>query len=841
MSTDEFPRVVSFSRGRPGPSNTRPVTLPREVSAVRDTAVSWLFARMKEVFAAVDDSLFETAEKVNRQDEQDGIFQALRSLRLERHRLIDRFVNLVGQGFAEIPEAGADDSTLEEAEEPAEPGLALVEDEDLEQQVALKGIIAAARRDFASPIAEMSLRLDTLLPVKVYDGNMPLAPVAICRALRKTLKPLDIHLRARLIVLKKFEKLLAVRLGELYGKCNQVLVEKGVLPDLKDPLLMRRAQSRGSRTPVAPPGSRSTPAQPSAGPVPDGQGDVAGAQSPGFPGYQSNSPGGVPAAGGHASGAHGTGAAPVGGGHAPGAQGAGGYGLVPAAPGVASLATPDLLQHLGELQVTVPMEASSLGTVLNVNTLLEQRLVQAQQKASLEELDTEVIRMVDMLFSFMLEDRNLAEPIKVQLIRLQLPLLKLAVADKTFFSKGGHPARRLFNALADAAIGWQARDNYREDRFYREVCQIVERVLQEFENDEGVFQELLQDFDTFVSRERVRARIMEKRTLDEVQGKARIEAAKARVAAVFDALTAERQLPRIVHIWLNRVWNNVLFRACLKEGTDSESWRRSVLTARDLVWSAVAPMPESSFKMQQLLPGLRQRLKDGAESLSINRTELERLLGGLDTFYRERQSLADRVESERERRTRERLVQELLREADSVMKIPAVQPGGEEAPLPDREPDSHPGAEAAASADNVELEDSETDLPAPEELDRLSREAVVPPQQELPAIANTDEHWRQTYHLKGSWFMLQPGDSHPTRCRLAAIIRDLDQFMFVNRSGVKVAVYSRLELAHALRSGNLKPLEDGPLFERALRYVMGNIGETKIAVEVDEPAAEPVS
>ncbi|WP_237054702.1 DUF1631 domain-containing protein [Microbulbifer sediminum] len=838
MSTDEFPRVVSFSPGQRGRDVVPQIKLPREAIAVRDSAVSWLFARMKEVFAAVDDSLFETAEKVHRQDEQDGIFQALRTLRLERHRLIDRFVNLVGQGFGEIAVTDTGDGTLEEAEESAETGLALVQDEDLEQQVALKGIIAAARRDLASPIAELSLRLDTLLPVKVYDTTMPLAPVAICRALRKALQPLDIHLRARLIVLKKFEKLLASRLGELYGKCNQLMIERGVLPDLKDPLLLRRARARGSRS--APPatgaGDRNTPAS---------QGAPAGTATSGTShGVGSAGPGGFGDAGGaHSPGYQGS--APSGG-HGPGGvQGDGGYGLVPAAPGVAAMATPDLLEHLGQLQVTVPLEASSIGSVLNVNTLLEQRLVQSRQKASLEELDTEVIRMVDMLFSFMLEDRNLAEPVKVQLIRLQLPLLKLAVADKTFFSKGGHPARRLFNALADAAIGWQARENYKEDRFYREVCLVVERVLREFDSDEGVFDELLENFDKFVSRERVRARIMEKRTLDEVQGKARIEAAKARVGAVFEALTAERQLPRIVHIWLNRVWNNVLFRACLKEGTDSENWRRSVLTARDLVWSAVAPMPESGFKMQQLLPGLRKRLRLGAESLSINKTELQRLLGGLDAFYRERQNLADRVESERERRTRERLVQELLREADSVMQIPAVHPGEDADPSPAVEQVACAGTSeeqlAAVMPENGELEDSETDLPAPEELDRLSREAVRPAQVDLPTLANTDEHWRQTYHLKGSWFMLQPVEGVPVRCRLAAIIRDLDQFMFVNRSGVKVAVYSRLELAHALRESNLKPLEDGPLFERALRYVVGNIGEIKLAVDVDAPAGEPVS
>jgi hypothetical protein len=87
--------------------------------------------------------------------------------------------------------------------------------------------------------------------------------------------------------------------------------------------------------------------------------------------------------------------------------------------------------------------------------------------------------------------------------------------------------------------------------------------------------------------------------------------------------------------------------------------------------------------------------------------------------------------------------------------------------------------------------------------------------------------------------MLHQPEKAPVRCRLAAIIRDLDQFMFVNRTGARVAVYTRLELAHALREEQMKPLEQGPLFERALQHVVGSIGESKIPVTVcDEQGME---
>ncbi|AOS97354.1 hypothetical protein AUP74_01924 [Microbulbifer aggregans] len=888
MDTNDFPRVVAFSGKNvndSGRSRTSP--LPSKVASVRDTASSWLFARVKEIFTAVDDTLFATAEKVLTQEEQDGLFQALRVLRLERNRVTDRFISGVSQAFEDLndPHRARENSATREAAA-ADGSLSLVQNDDLEQQVAIKTIIAAVKRDHASPIAELTLRLDTLLPSKVYDENMPLSPAVVCDAFIQALSPLDIHLRARLTVLKKFEQLLGLKLGTLYKNCNDLLIEKGVLPGLKDPLLHRRTRS-GNTPPPAPQASAPTaqPEQgelgehavqnpwqggmvPGAGPASGFGVPAAGMPASGaVPGFSAPS-GGMPAAAGPAAGAQGgagSTAVPygsggmVGGAGVPGGAagqsggGAGGYGLMPASAGVAPMATPDLLQHLGALQVSVPLQAGPTGQLLDVSGLLQDRLVESKQKASLEELDSEVIRMVDMLFSFMLEDRNLAEPIKVQLIRLQLPLLKLAVADKAFFSKGGHPARKLFNALADAAIGWQPGENFREEPFYKEISLIVEEVLEKFDQDEGIFVQLLEDFEAFVDRERRRARVMERRSVEEAQGSARVEAAKARVAAVFDALTAERRLPKVVHVWLNRVWNSVLFRTCLKEGTDSDQWRRNVLTARDLVWSVVAPMPESSFKMQQLLPGLRKRLDEGAASLSLNAGDRQRLMQALDRLYRERQTLADRVESERERRTRERLVQELRREADSILRIPDVAPQETVEAKVQQGDIAAPAAEISALAegehadptvevDVQELLDGDADLPRMETLEQVVQEAPQRKEATLKPLSDSDEHWRQTYHLKDSWFMLHEADKAPVRCRLAAIIRDLDQFMFVNRSGARVAIYSRLQLAHALREEKMTPLEQGPLFERALQHVVGNIGDSKIPVSVGEDAvSEQVS
>ena len=784
------------ARAYPGASRQ----LSKTVNLINQKTIQWLQARAEEVFAQVDDSLFTMAEKAHQQDEQDRLFHAIRALRVEQSDLVDGFCDGVEERFRNPRNDHPDEEGA--GSEASLKSLSLVNNDDLEQQVAIRTMISNIKRDHAESIAALSLRLDTLLPCKVYDENLPLGPAAICAAFAEVLEDVDIALRARMTVFKKFELHLINRLGELYDSCNGLLIEQGVLPTIEDPL---RHRNRSSGRPPQPSAQRQA-GQDGAGQLP--QGDMPGA------------PGGMYAATAAAGFSGGTGS---GGGMV--SNGSFAPGLMPVGSGAAPMATPALLQQLGQFQMSLPVQSAPAGQLVNVTELLQEHLKASNQSASLHELDSEVIRLVDMLFSFMLEDRNLAEPIKAQLIRLQLPMLKLAVADKAFFSKGGHPARRLLNEMADAAIGWQPGENYLNDPLYREICTIVDGVLAEYDEDEEVFVRLLESFREFSVRERKRAAVMERRTIDEAQGAARVEAAKTRVAAVFDALTAERKLPKIVHEWLTRVWSSILFRTCLKEGTGSGLWRQHVLTARDLIWSVVAPMPESSVKMRRLLPDLKKRLQEGAQSLSLSAGDQQRLLGGLEVLYQERQKLGERVESERERRTRERLVQELRREADSVLSIPVA----EEAEVLEAEPE----ASLEVPLDEArELPAGEKALPEVEEIQQVVSEATAAKSGALKSIPQDDHHWQQTYHLKDSWFLLRHPEKLPVRCRLAAIISDLDQFMFVNRQGAKVGVYSRVELAQALRNEELMPLEQGPLFERALEYVVGNCGESKIAITV---------
>src|SRR5690554_7459077 len=92
-----------------------------------------------------------------------------------------------------------------------------------------------------------------------------------------------------------------------------------------------------------------------------------------------------------------------------------------------------------------------------------------------------------MLFEFILDDYNLSSPVQVLISRLQIPILKVVIKDKSFFSKTTHPARKLLNSLARAGIGWSSSDEKGRDKLYDQIHTVVQRILDEFEGDISLF------------------------------------------------------------------------------------------------------------------------------------------------------------------------------------------------------------------------------------------------------------------------------------------------------------------------------------------------------------------
>src|SRR5690606_2299128 len=281
--------------------------------------------------------------------------------------------------------------------------------------------------------------------------------------------------------------------------------------------------------------------------------------------------------------------------------------------------------------------ARGAGATPNLRELLNNILSSGQQKPQIiNQVDDDVINLVSMMFDFILDDRNLAAPMKALLGRLQIPMVKVAIADKSFFSKGGHPARRLLNEMAMAALGWQesSEENQRKDSLFNKMEAMVQTILSEFESDISIFGQLLSDFRAYLDKEKRRAQILEQRTIDAEDGKAKSERARADVDAALTSVINDQVLPESATKLLREAWANVMFITCLKYGTTSDEWLSTVNTAQLLVWSLTVPMDKDNRqRLLKVVPELLQKLRGGFESISFNPFDATQLFKQLESLH----------------------------------------------------------------------------------------------------------------------------------------------------------------------------------------------------------------
>lgn len=278
------------------------------------------------------------------------------------------------------------------------------------------------------------------------------------------------------------------------------------------------------------------------------------------------------------------------------------------------IATRDLLRLLSHLQQYVPEPGGE--DDFDLRNQLEQLLTRGSVKSGksrvLEEADEDVTNLVAMLFEFMFDDSGVPDAFKALIARLQIPLLKVAVLDKSLFSCAEHPARRLLNDMASAVIGWSPPHDHPRDNLYLCIEQLVQRVLNEFVEDPAIFSQLLTTFSAFIAQERKRSERLERHTRDAEQERLQVEVARQRVAHVLNRRLVGKTLPPSVLQFVQQAWSQVLLVAVLKHGEQSLQWQAALRTVDELIWSVgLREDTEAGRRLLEQLPGLLKALRDG--------------------------------------------------------------------------------------------------------------------------------------------------------------------------------------------------------------------------------------
>ncbi|MFT6031137.1 MAG: hypothetical protein ACI8O8_002887, partial [Oleiphilaceae bacterium] len=291
-----------------------------------------------------------------------------------------------------------------------------------------------------------------------------------------------------------------------------------------------------------------------------------------------------------------------------------------------------------------------------------------------------------------------------------------------------------------------------------------------------------------------------------------------------------KEIPECVLTLLQDGWSRVMILDYLKLGDESSEWKGHQQFIYDLVWS-VCPSEDGSDargKLLQLIPTLMRRLHQGLQEASFDEFSLTNLLRDLEkshisTLKRlHKQALLDEQEAAK-------LLSENQLKIDSqvtekVEPIVTVENTLDDEALKgslDIDEDFKEFQEKLSSKEinDVLATHQETVEPAAVKVSLTESKTEV----DEISMDDNDPFMLQVNRFSvGCWFEFSR-NTQIERAKLAAVIKINGHYIFVNRSGVKIAEKTKQELALDLKSGLIQVLNDGLLFDRALESVIGNL------------------
>lgn len=764
LQTGNVVKMQDFSAQR----NGQPTASAGDVlEACRRLSLGILKQAVAGVMDRVDDALFDLADKAVNNAAQERYFDAMREVRLKRAGVEAEFGRCVEDAFHAVGRPGQD-KPRNDAD-----GLGLVELDDLEESLAAENMADKVRDRSWEVLAELDQRLGMVLGRPGLEGpENPLGPENLFEAFRQACDVIESGLEVRLLVLKLFDRYGGAVMDGMYQQVNRLLVQRGILPEL--PKSVARPPVRRNAGPVAPLSADS------AGNASESPGSAAEEDLFGLMERFLNR--GAVTATGFSQGSA--------------TRYSGGLGITVDATTLSALTR---LQQ-GDAD-SLGLQGYVWGDVAEGTNVLqavkEARVLGDPQGAGSLTLD-----VVSMMFDFILGDPNIPAPMKALIGRLQIPVLKVALLDKSLFSHKNHPTRQLLNTLAEAALAW-SEESDPDQTLLRKIEAIVQRVLDEFDQDITLFSELKQELDEFQDEEQQAAEIRESRLAEEVRGKERGVLARLEAREILSGRLAADDVPRTVRTFLQNHWSEVLVDTYLGEGPDSGAWKVAVETVDILIWStSPKATPGERRRLMGLLPELLRRLKQGMQRISLLEAEQTRFLVGLADYH----ARAIRGES-----------------LNGGTNGPSDGPSdGDQSPKPEPTGASQP-------ANNPETGAVQTESALPLNAGRHAQEATLASKEDQDMPVEDEFVTRARALDKGAWLQFTRDDGRSIRARLSWKSSVTGTYFFTSRQGVKWIERSLEVLARELRQGKAEVLDDTPLFDRVVSNVMDTLQVDKAA------------
>lgn len=704
------------------------------LSAVSRLASDTLGRQASALFVALPRVMLDLAGSTPVVAEQQRFVDALRELSRTQEDIRADFLGRVAAGFSRIsrPATGSLGPQRISAE-----SLELVSAEAIERHVLATGMGNRARSRAQKALFQLHERMLHIAPLAFEEQDNPFDPGNIANAFLEACAPLGATPAILRPLCGRFDADVLAGIEDLYAAANALLREAGVLPDLS-PL------NRASRKPEA----RARPDDADATGVVSEQGAAEGDRA----GVVLQEIGELIAR---------LRSSEV---------------RAPAVSGVSASAPPSVnTAGLARLVAELQGHSTWLDAGSEPAPDIRQALAILAARAggvSLAMVDQDTIGLVTLFFDTVNADRNLPLEIQAMIARLQLPLLRLALQDRSFFADAAHPARQLIDLMARAGLGWDPDSAEAQSALLTQLRTVVDEVLAG-DNDRASYAAAASRLQEHAARTEQRALKVERRTAERAEAEARTNAARD---AVYQALRERidgSTLPAPVLEFLTRDWQRVMQLFYLRRGVASAEWQDAVKVIDDLVASVhMRPHRADHTGVATRMRELHARLESGLSQTQSHTADAEARVDVIRILHRE-------------------LLSDTPGGATPAPVVPvSITPP---APIPPRgasRPDPLSGSRPIGEVLMFES---------------LQKADAVP---------------------VGSWFAYEDLRSGTMRrCKLSARIEESRTIIFSDRNGSTVWEKSRKLFAYELQIGFLRQIEDNSLVERTLGRMAESLRE----------------
>lgn len=749
--------------------------LPRKVrqllEGILEYASDELERTLSDTLNEFEQQLFKYAEQARSPAVQSRWLEAQRLVKRTRPDFIPRYLISLEAELASIRSEG-NVRQLGAAGTPSRQTLSLVAESEIDESFALNEISNRAEVQNSLPLYLLGQRFGVLAGKPAFDSeSLPIGPQALCRMLRQAADCLELALEHRALLYRTFERNLSPVYTGFIEAINSSLARSGVLPHLQYVPIRLRASAQSQATQSARPrrsdATSSAPAADAAKPEPSISLGLGGAAGVGQ-GADTRLPRDLATSSAASQGdqdAFQLMRQLLAGrrqllGKLGNARSTPGSGAVPVETGA-------VLETLGNLQHRV-LDQPGKAAAHNVAQIKQDLLVQLRAQLpgdsapALAEDDSDAIDLVGMLFDHIMKDVRPNSPASALLAKLQAPLLRVALQDKSFFTRQQHPARQMLNAIAETGAYWLGEDEA-DQPLVSKMQSLVERTLRDFDGDLGLFQSLVEDLGSHLQTIARKAEVAEKRQVEAARGKEKLALARKSAAKVIDDLLKKKNLPRFTHTLLSQAWTDVLALTALRHGEDSDAWQQQLEVAQRLVDVAKAAPGQSPLSTTE------------ADQL---RGDIQSALTQVGYHEQEAQAIASRL----------------------------IEPQG---------------GGAVGDEDGTSRTELTMRLKARA---RLGSEMEDPKVARTRLSAEAQAHLEQIKHLPfGIWFEFQLDQrGSKVRRRLSWFSTVTSHVLFVNHRGQKVGEHTLESLARAMAQGQARIVEEekGTLIDRAWNAVV---------------------